>query len=389
MSFLAGAITGTLALNLDGFIEALHGGEGEAEGFKARMLEMLSFEAIADAAKEALKSIWENAEHMGEAMHEAAEEADKAGVSIEFMSTVGKAAEASGGNIQSLGEAMKFLERQSANAIDGQALAVRAFTEIGISADDLKGKLKDPEQLFYAVADAIKSIDDPSRRTQAAMDLMSRAGADQLPLLSKGSEEIKALAAQIQALGGGFDENDAKMGDSFTNMNVLFSAAMTGIEKEAARPVLQYFQDHQTEVLATLQELAQVLGKDLPPIIEEVMQLVIKATPLVKTFVDDLASLKYLGTGFHVLVNDALGEGDTSNADYVNKAIAGAGINSQGFKAAGVRIDNVNVSVDVDKAADQIGRAVAPHVKKHAAHLQNQMQGAAKRAKVAAHTGGV
>lgn len=108
------------------------------------------------------------------------------------------------------------LQRALVNADDGQKAAKESLKALGITTREFFS-LK-PDQQFERVAVSISNIEDPARRTNAAMDLFGRAGAELLPVLTALGKESTAIAVKFDQLGGPVSDkaiqNLDEMGDA-------------------------------------------------------------------------------------------------------------------------------------------------------------------------------
>lgn len=127
--------------------------------------------------------------------------ADRLGTSTDKISALGYAAEQSGAEFEQLESAAKFLQRNlETNA--------EAFTEFGLSAEHLKTLGLDEQMI--AVADAISTMPDATRRTAAAMALLGRGGTALLPLFKDGGAGLRALLNEAGDVGAVIDPIKAR-----------------------------------------------------------------------------------------------------------------------------------------------------------------------------------
>jgi hypothetical protein len=81
----------------------------------------------------------------------------------------------------------------------GSSEAASTLRELGLSASQMLAA--SPEQQFALFADAIKSIQDPSLRVAAAMNVFGKGAAEIIPLLLEGSAGINAMVREAEDLG--------------------------------------------------------------------------------------------------------------------------------------------------------------------------------------------
>jgi len=179
----------------------------------------------------------------------------KTGVWIEAIQELAFAASQAGSSLEGLTSGLKFLQRNLAAGAAGGHAAIALFKSIGLSVDELQ-RLK-PEQQLSRVADAIAAIDDPARRTSAAVRLLGRAGTELIPLLAGGSAGLAALRAQARSLGQVLDSETIRsaeaVGDAFDIVSGAIRATITAVGA-ALEPVLTPLAESFGRISATVQE---------------------------------------------------------------------------------------------------------------------------------------
>jgi hypothetical protein len=258
MSFSAGAITGSIGLDISEYSHSMLEATSIAHIFPSTVTSFLASPllGLVDIAKRAGEAIVGAFTSVGRAADNAGEAAERAGVSVEFLTSVGAAAKDSGSSVQGLGDALKFLNNNAADAASGNEQTAKNFTDLGVSVTSAGGKLKGTEALFFELADAIAKLPTAAQKTQAAMNLLGRGGVDMIPTLNKGSASIKEFAAQITELGGAIGTDLAAAGDKFGALETFVGAAWDGIKKSVAQPILQYVADHFEEILVMVKGVA-------------------------------------------------------------------------------------------------------------------------------------
>ncbi len=121
------------------------------------------------------------------------------GISTEGLSRLRFAAEQSGTSLDVVVKAQRRLAANSVDAAMGIGDARVAFEELGINAKELAAL--EPEQQFAVLADAIRSVENPTQRLAYAQDILGRSGAELLPLLRGGSEGLRRLGEQAERTG--------------------------------------------------------------------------------------------------------------------------------------------------------------------------------------------
>jgi len=154
----------------------------------------------------------------------------RTGISVEALSELGFAAEQSGSDMETLGNAVLRMNRRIGRIRAGEASSteVSALKKLGLDAEELEKM--NPEQTLNAIADAMAAMQD---KTQAA-GLAQRAFGTQvdkiLPLLLEGSKGIERLRQRARELGLTIDKDAADRAAKFTDqMNELFRVIKRGV----------------------------------------------------------------------------------------------------------------------------------------------------------------
>jgi len=192
-------------------------------------------------------AVRESVADLGGEFRNVALEAQKAGVSVEFMDRFSNVASTTGVGLEQLSQGFRILEQRAVEATEQGGKAQEAFERIGISMSELTRLMEQPEELFTRVQTAIGGMTSSMNRLGAAHDLMSRQGANLVPVLSLSKKQFDTLAETLDRLKGGMDDQTGAMGYSLTLLEGYFKAAMDGIGRAVGQPVLQFLLDHMEE----------------------------------------------------------------------------------------------------------------------------------------------
>ena len=164
------------------------------------------------------------------------EAAARLGTSTEAISELGYAFSKAGASMEEVEAAGKFLNKNL-------ALNADAFEQFGIDAAKLQG-MELGEQ-FEVIADAIAGM-DKEMQTGAAMSLLGKGGSQLLPLLKKGSAELRAQRDIAREVGASINSLDAEnadkvadaMADSWAAVKNTFIAVGAALLPQADRLVM-------------------------------------------------------------------------------------------------------------------------------------------------------
>jgi hypothetical protein len=162
----------------------------------------------------------------------------KVGVSIESLSTLGYAADRSGVGLEPLQGAMVRLAVNASEAARGTGESRAAFDQLGISVTDNNGRLKSADTLLREVAQGISQLGGGVEKTDLAVKLFGRTGAELIPLLDQGAEGIAALEERARSLGLELDANTGRSAEQFNDLLADLGSLGTGVGNELARQLL-------------------------------------------------------------------------------------------------------------------------------------------------------
>ena len=132
----------------------------------------------------------------------------RTGVAVEELSSLSYATKMTGSNSEDLEKALRKMQVKLAAVSEGSASAASALDAISVSYSDLKGKT--PDEQFRLIADGISKIEDPAKKSAAAMEIFGKSGANLVPLMNGGADGIRALEEEARGLGLVMSTKDAQ-----------------------------------------------------------------------------------------------------------------------------------------------------------------------------------
>jgi len=190
------------------------------------------------------------------------------GVSTEALSQYQHVAKITGTSFETMTKGLRYMQKNLADAQDGLTTAQRAFDGLGVSVDRLI-KMR-PEDAFLLIGDALSHVPDEARRTQIAMNVFGRAGAELIQTFSDGAGAVQDLMQEADELGLTISQdlanNAADANDAITRLSGAFTGLGRSIALETAGP-LSSFIDALAEAISLskeerLQKFARQLAED-------------------------------------------------------------------------------------------------------------------------------
>lgn len=202
---------------------------------------------------------------------------ERSGLTVDWLQKTGFAAEQTGTSLETVVTSTAKLQRQITEGSRGTQAALSA---LGLSLQELRSS--SPDEQMSAVLKAIASIEDPTKRTALAIQLLGRSGAQLLPLakdleeLQKRAEELGLVIAEkdvraAEQLGDSIDALQSVFGGLLNNLAATFTSSQ--LVHDAMRFV--------TEVIAELSKKVAENREFLRALVVDGFGLVVKAVDLV------------------------------------------------------------------------------------------------------------
>ncbi len=86
-------------------------------------------------------------------------------------------------------------------AAEGSGEASKAFTKLGVKITDTRGRMRDSEEVFYDVIDALGKVKNETERDQLAMDIFGKSATELAGAISAGSDGLKEYGDKARELG--------------------------------------------------------------------------------------------------------------------------------------------------------------------------------------------
>lgn len=211
-----------------------------------------------------------------------AAQADRLGVSTEFLSEIQEAAKLSDTDIEALNGGLEKLEKNLGKAtVEGSDLT-KMLKRAGLDASQLARQ--GPEEAFLAIAEAVASIEDPFQRAAFVTDIFGKSGQSLLGILSRGREGIAALRSEVRSLGGTLTSDGAakisEADDAFKRLHII----MEGLKKDFAVAIAP-------DLVPLLQDIASAMRSDVLPILKDTLSVLKEFRPELQFVVKHLTVL--------------------------------------------------------------------------------------------------
>ena len=180
--------------------------------------DVLKADLLSEAIKTGIKAVASGIREIGQAfadtVKDSAEYADNiltlatnTGIAAETLQEYQYMAELTDTSLETITGSMAKMTRSMQRACSGTNSASAAFAALGVSVTDkLTGQLRDNEEVFGDVLDALGKMSNETQRDAYAMDIFGKSAQDLNSLIAIGKDGIAAFAKEAHDMGYVLDE---------------------------------------------------------------------------------------------------------------------------------------------------------------------------------------
>ena len=110
-------------------------------------------------------------------------------------------------DVSKVTSSMTKLTKNMAAARKGSGSAYEAFKQLHVEFEDGNGKLRDNEEVFYDLIEALGQMEEGSERDAIAMNLFGKSATDLNPMIEAGSDKLREFAQEAHDMGYVLDED--------------------------------------------------------------------------------------------------------------------------------------------------------------------------------------
>lgn len=136
-----------------------------------------------------------------------AKTSDRLGMTTEGLARLRHAAEQTGVATKTLDMGLQRMTRRIAEAAKGTGEAQDAIKQLGLNAKELSQMR--PEEAFHVIADAMQNVESQGERVRLAFKLFDSEGVAIVNTLARGSEGLREMGDEADALGLSLSRIDA------------------------------------------------------------------------------------------------------------------------------------------------------------------------------------
>lgn len=266
---------------LDSEMEQAEGATGQAAQGWSTAKQVLA-DLVEKGIELAIQAVKRLAEAMVEGVNDAADYADEiltlssvTGLSTQTLQEFSYMSELIDVSLDTVTGSLTKLTNNMQAAATGSGAAYDAFQALGVSVTDSEGHLRNAEDVFYDVIDALGNMENSTERDAFSMDIFGRSAQDLNPMIEAGSDAIADFAAEAQDMGYVLDDDAlgalGDMDDSFERVKLQMEAVRNQIVTAMA-PAITNIADRFQEWASTVDwdAVADKIGQIMDVVIDVV-----------------------------------------------------------------------------------------------------------------------
>lgn len=141
-------------------------------------------------------------------------------------------------DVETMTGSMEKLVRSMNSAKDGSGQAADAFRKLKIRTTDAHGQLRDVNEVFYEVIDALGKVQNETERDAKAMEIFGRSARDLNPLIKTGSKNLKEFGKEAEDMGKIVSDEGLKDMGELSDAMYRFDTTLDAMKKNLAMAVI-------------------------------------------------------------------------------------------------------------------------------------------------------
>lgn len=224
------------------------------------------------------------------------------GLSTEKLQELGYAAELVDTSVDTITGSMTKNLKAMKSAQDGTGAAAEAYAQLGVSVTNADGSLRNQEDVYWDVIDALGNISNETERDALAMDILGKSAKELNPLIEAGSDTMAQLAEEAHKTGyvmsdealnafGDFDDQMQRLNNGVTGaknaLGMVLLPTLGDLASEGT-DLLSEFTNAMIDSGGDIDGLADVIGQMIPKVINAIMKQLPKLVTLISKIVPQL-----------------------------------------------------------------------------------------------------
>jgi hypothetical protein len=201
------------------------------------------------------------------------------GLNVPVLSGLGIVGRIAGVELEHVARAVERMGKNAFKSATGAVGVVDAFSRLKVSTRDVNGEIKNTDTLLFEISDKFSKMSDGPVKTGLAIALFGRAGAELIPVLNKGGDELRKWIDYGKSVGAVLSDEAAAGAFHFKEEMTKLELVFTGIQNKlmvALLPALTQMVDAFSVVLSQ-GTLIENFGRGVGEVLKTLTSWVLKA----------------------------------------------------------------------------------------------------------------
>ena len=278
----------------------------------------VAFAAVAAAAIKAGKALIDMTKEGAAYADSVLTQSTVTGIATDKLQEYMYAAELVDVSVDTLTGSMKKNIMAMKNAANGSATYADAYARLGISVTNADGSLRDSEEVYWELIEALGNVENETERDALAMTLLGKSAQELNPLIEAGADKMKELGQQAHQAGyvlsdellaayGAFDDQLQYLNNGVTAaknaLGTILLPLLTDLATEGTSLLGEFTRGIQ-DANGDLTKIGDVIGEVLPKALNVIMKYVPTILDLIKTVIISIG--KAITDNIDVIVDSAV-----------------------------------------------------------------------------------
>lgn len=205
--------------------------------------------------------------------------AQRLGIASSALQEYGLAAQFSGSSSEELQNGLRFLNRQISDAAAGVAKATDIFKTLNVAFTDTSGRVRKVDNVLKDIADRFSQAADDANKTNIAVQLFGRTGANLIPLLNAGAQGIDQMRQKARDLGLVMSDEAARAAEQFNDNLTVVRAQVRGLGNQITTGLLPTLNDLtglMIDLGSNSSSAGQIIGQAFGGVLKGIAVIVLK-----------------------------------------------------------------------------------------------------------------
>ena len=254
----------------------------------------VAFAAVSAAAIKAGKALIEMTKEGAAYADNVLTQSTVTGIATDKLQEYMYAAELVDVSVETLTGSMRKNIASMKKAADGNKAAIEAYERLGISVTNADGSLRDSEEVYWELIQALGNIENETERDALAMTLLGKSAQELNPLIEAGADKMKELGDQAHQAGYVMSDDLLKAYGEFDDQMQYLNNGVIAAKNALGTILLPLLTDLASEGTSLLGEFTrgiQAANGDLNKIGDVIAEVLPKALNVVMKYVPTILDL--------------------------------------------------------------------------------------------------